>query len=184
MCPRFPHCATGADPCAEIIGSNARAMGGAAGRCDAMAAAVESQAAGGVLHIHLCMIIHIAMQFRSLQQIAEFLRDKMLTAEALTQVVCYVRCAAYPDAAAHEESRGKVEESMASLRGRPQSFALAAVLLDFLGVFARGVVARVSHHIATCAPAIAPPHSPADQSAGRPRHGRATALAIQPSEEQ
>ena len=45
MCPRCPHCAKGGNPCMDSFGSNATAMGGAAGRCDAMVAAVESQAA-------------------------------------------------------------------------------------------------------------------------------------------
>ena len=35
----------------------------------------------------------------------------MLTAEALKQFVSYVQCAAYPDVAAHEESRRKVNEA-------------------------------------------------------------------------
>ena len=57
MCPRCPHCAKGADACMDTFGSNATAMGGAAGRCDAMVAAVESQAADGVLHVHLFMFL-------------------------------------------------------------------------------------------------------------------------------
>ena len=76
MCPRCPHCANGADPCMDTFGSNATAMGGAAGRCDAMVAAVESQAADGVLHVHLFMFIQMAMQFCSLHKLAEFLREK------------------------------------------------------------------------------------------------------------
>ena len=65
MCPRCPHCAKGADPCMDTFGSNATAMGGAAGRCDAKVAAVESQAADGVLHVHLFMFLQMAMQFCS-----------------------------------------------------------------------------------------------------------------------
>ena len=77
-------------------------MGGAAGRCDAMVAAVESQAADGVLHVHLFMFIQMAIQFCSLHELAETLRDKMLSAEALKRFVSHVRCAAYPDVAAQE----------------------------------------------------------------------------------
>ena len=51
MCPKCPHCATGTDPCMDGFGSNAKAMGGCAGRCDAMVGAVESQKADGVLPI-------------------------------------------------------------------------------------------------------------------------------------
>ena len=50
----------------DTLGSNATAMGGAGGRCDAMVAAVESQAANGVLHVHLFIFIQMAMQFRQL----------------------------------------------------------------------------------------------------------------------
>ena len=63
MCPRCPHCAKGAAPCMDSFGSNATAMGGAAGRCDAMVGAVESQSADGVLHVHLFLFVQMAMQF-------------------------------------------------------------------------------------------------------------------------
>ena len=53
MCPLCPHCAKGSHACMDTFGSNATPMGGAAGRCDAMIAAVESQSADGVLHVHL-----------------------------------------------------------------------------------------------------------------------------------
>ena len=86
-------------------------MGGAAGRCDAMVAAVESQAADGVLHVHLFMYIQMAMQFGTLYQLAQLLREKMLTADALKQYVSHVRCASYPDVGAHRESRSQVEKA-------------------------------------------------------------------------
>ena len=85
----------------DSFGSNAAPMGGAAGRCDAMVAAVESQSADGVLHVHLFMYFQMAMQFMTLHQLAQHLREKMLTAEALKQYVSHVRCASYPDAEAH-----------------------------------------------------------------------------------
>ena len=65
MCPRCPHCAKGADPCMDSFGSNATPMGGAAGRCDAMVGAAESQAADGVLHVHLNLYLQLAMHFCS-----------------------------------------------------------------------------------------------------------------------
>ncbi|MDA8609320.1 hypothetical protein N9L19_00235 [bacterium] len=95
----------------EIIGSNATPMGGAAGRCGAMVAAVESQAADGVLHVHLFMYIQMAMQFGSLNELAQLLRDKMLTADALKQYVGHVRRASYPDVQAHRQSRSQVEKA-------------------------------------------------------------------------
>ena len=81
----------------DSFGSNATPMGGAAGRCDAMVAAVESQSADGVLHVHLFMYMQMAMQFMTLHQLAQQLREKMLTADALKQYVSHVRCASYPD---------------------------------------------------------------------------------------
>ena len=111
MCPRCPHCARGADACMDTFSSNATPMGGAAGRFDAMVAAVESQAADGVLHVHLFMFIQMAMQFCSLHELAELLREKMLSAEALKQFVSHVRCASHPEVAAHERSREQVEKA-------------------------------------------------------------------------
>ena len=111
MCPRCPHCAKGADACMDTFGSNATPMGGAAGRCDAIVVAVESQEADRVLHVHLFMFIQMAMQLCSLHELADFLREKMLSAEALKQFVTHARCAAYPDVAAHERPRAQVEQA-------------------------------------------------------------------------
>ena len=63
MCPDCPHCAKGEDPCMDSFGSNATPMGGSAGLCDAMVAAVESQKADGVLHVHLFIFLAMVMQF-------------------------------------------------------------------------------------------------------------------------
>ena len=110
MCPRCPHCAKGEAPCMDSFGSNATAMGGAAGRCDAMVGAVESQSADGVLHVHLFLFVQMAMQFQNLHELAAGLRDKMMTSDALKQYVSHVRCAAYPDVDAHRQARAQVEK--------------------------------------------------------------------------
>ena len=55
MCPDCPHCANADNPCMDSFGSDATAMGGAAGRSDAMVGAVEAQKAEGVLHVHLSL---------------------------------------------------------------------------------------------------------------------------------
>ena len=70
----------------ETLGSNATPIGGAAGRCDAMVAAVESQSADGVLHVHLFMYMQMAMQLLTLHDLARLLREKMLSAEALKHI--------------------------------------------------------------------------------------------------
>ena len=95
----------------DTFGSNATPMGGVAGRCDAMVAAVESQAADGLLNVHLFMYIQMAIQFQTLYQLAQLLREKMLTADALKQYVSHVRCASYPYVDAHPESRPQVEKA-------------------------------------------------------------------------
>ena len=95
----------------DSFGSNATPMGGAAGRCDAMVGAVESQSADGVLHVHLFLYLQMAMQFCSLHELAEKLKAQMLSAEALKQFVSHVRCAAYPDVDAHRRSRAQVEKA-------------------------------------------------------------------------
>ena len=56
MCPRCPHCNMSSAPCQDALGSNAEAMGGIAGRVDALFGAVEAQKTTGGLHYHfLCM---------------------------------------------------------------------------------------------------------------------------------
>ena len=99
----------------DTFGSNATPMGGAAGRCDAMVAAVESQSADGVLHVHLFMYFQMAMHFMTLHQLAQHLREKMLTADAVKQYVSHVRCASYPDVKGHQKSRPQVEKGVARL---------------------------------------------------------------------
>ena len=94
----------------DSFGINATPIGGSAGRCDAMVAVVESQAADGVIHVHLFMYMEHAMQFSTFHDLARLLRDKMLSAAALKHFVSHVRCAAYPDVAAHREDRAKVEK--------------------------------------------------------------------------
>ena len=110
MCPNCPHCARGDDPCMDSFGSNATPMGGSAGRCDAMVAAVESQKADGVLHVHLFIYLQMLMQFSTLHDLARVLREGMLSVDAIKHFVSYVRCASYPDLEAFREGRGAVEK--------------------------------------------------------------------------
>ena len=53
----------------------------------------------------------MAMQFSNLHELAAYLRDQTLTADALKQYVSHVRCAQYPDVGAHRQSRGAVEKA-------------------------------------------------------------------------
>ena len=95
----------------DIFGSNATPMGGGAGRCDAIIGAVEAQKAQGILHLHFFMYIQTLLQFLTLQEIADKLRDGIITSESWKEYVSYVRCAAYPDAEKAERDRSDVEKT-------------------------------------------------------------------------
>ena len=95
----------------DIFGSNATPMGGGAGRCDAIIGAVEAQKAQGILHLHFFMYIQTLLQFLTLQEIADKLRNGIITSESWKEYVSYVRCAAYPDAEKAERDRNNVEQS-------------------------------------------------------------------------
>ena len=66
----------------DIFGSNATPMGGGAGRCDAIIGAVEAQKVEGVLHLHLFMYIQMLSQFATLQELADKLREGIITSES------------------------------------------------------------------------------------------------------
>ena len=111
MCPQRPHCALSKNPCMDRFGSNATPMGGFAGRPDAMVGAKEAQKAEGCLHLHFFVFMQMASQFCTLHAIAEMLRKRALSVEALKTYVSHVRCAAYPDPAKFEAERSAVEEA-------------------------------------------------------------------------
>ena len=91
MCPECPHCAKGSDPCMDSFGSSATPMGGAAGRADAMVAAVEAQKAEGVLHVHLFLYLQTITQFSTLHDLAGAIREKMISADCMKHFVSYAR---------------------------------------------------------------------------------------------
>ena len=86
-------------------------MGGAAGRADAMVAAVEAQKAEGVLHVHLFVYLQMISQYSTLHELANALREQMISADAIKTFVSYVRCAEYPDVHQFQVNRSKVEKS-------------------------------------------------------------------------
>ena len=75
MCPRCPQCADSDTPCQDTLGSNAEAMGGIAGRVDALFGAVEAQKTTGGLHYHFFMLVQRLHQFASLKEIAEKIEE-------------------------------------------------------------------------------------------------------------
>ena len=85
--------------------------GGAAGRGDAMVGAVESQQADGVLHIHLFLFLQTVGQFSTLHGLSTLLRERLLSADAMKLFASYSRCASYPDVAAFEQQRERIEQA-------------------------------------------------------------------------
>ena len=81
MCPDCPHCNTSEKPCMDSFGSNANAMGGSAGRADAMIGAVEAQKAEGVLHIHMFLYLQMLHQHKTLAEIGELIRAKLMSVD-------------------------------------------------------------------------------------------------------
>ena len=70
MCPFCPHCSTTNYPCQDALGSVAEAMGGIAGRVDAMFGAVECQKVTGALHYHFFIYVQRLHQYATLKGIA------------------------------------------------------------------------------------------------------------------
>ena len=84
MCPYCPHCNSDTDrPCQDACGSNAEAMGGIAGRVDAMFGAVEAQKSTGTLHYHCFIFVQRVHQFSTLKEIALKLQEGFLKSEEL-----------------------------------------------------------------------------------------------------
>ena len=111
MCPQCPDCVLSKKPCMDRFGSNATAIGGSAGRGDALVGAVEAQKAEGVLHVHAFIFIQMVHQFCTLEEIAAKLRAGLLTATAMKAYVNFVRCAAYPDIKKFNEERAAIEKA-------------------------------------------------------------------------
>ena len=97
MCPRCPHCATSATPCQDALGSNAEAMGGIAGRVDALFGAVEAQKTTGGLHYHFFMFVQRLHQFESLKDIAEKIKENLVNAAELKHFLGQICCESYPN---------------------------------------------------------------------------------------
>ena len=95
----------------DRYGSSASALGGSAGRADAMIGAVEAQKIEGVLHLHLFLFVQMAMQLKTLQEIADMFQRAMLSANAWKQYINHVRPAAYPDHEAFLSERSFIEQT-------------------------------------------------------------------------
>ena len=115
MCPNCPHCNKGGSPCQDRFGSNAEPMGGVFGRSDAIFDAVETQRSG-TLHFHFLVFIQRAHQHKTLREIADMVRQGLLSAQSLKEYHCYVSRETYPDVAKQEAEADIVEKQWPTFR--------------------------------------------------------------------
>ena len=111
MCPNCSDCATGDNPCMNIYGSNATPMGGSLGRVDAAVGAFEAQKSEGVLHLHMFFFPQMAHQYMTLPQIADRIRQGLLSADTFKHFVSTARCARYPDSDMFNKERPTIERT-------------------------------------------------------------------------
>ena len=111
MCPYCPHCNSDSTrPCQDALGSNAEAMGGIAGRVDAIVGAVEAQKSTGSLHFHYFMYVQRVHQYGTLKEIGEKLQAGLLASAELKHYVSNLCCESYPDVAHFEAHRDQLEK--------------------------------------------------------------------------
>ena len=97
MCPRCPHCNMSSAPCQDALGSNAEAMGGIAGRIDALFGAVEAHKSTGGLHYHFFMYVQRLHQLATLKEIAEQIESGLVHSSDLNHFLGQLCCEKYPD---------------------------------------------------------------------------------------
>ena len=110
MCPDCPHCNKGNNPCQNRFGSNALPQGGIFGRCDAIFGGVEAQRSGS-LHLHFWAYVQRAHQHKTLLDIAELIKLRLLAASDLKAYHSWISNAAYPDAAKAESQVEEMEKN-------------------------------------------------------------------------
>ena len=111
MCPTCPDCCNGDEPRMNMYGSNATPMGGSLGRVDAAVGAVEAQKAEWVLHLHMFLFLQMAQQYSTLAQIAEQIRQGLLSATSFKHLLSVARCAAYPHNNLFKEERASIDRA-------------------------------------------------------------------------
>ena len=81
-----------------------------------MVGAVEAQKAEGVLHLHLFLFLQMAMQMKTLKEIAEMFRQGFLQVAQWKTYMDSTRIASYPNQEQVEQERPAVERSWPALR--------------------------------------------------------------------
>ena len=77
------HCSETTTPCQDALGSNAEAMGGIAGRVDALFGAVEAQKTTGGLRDYYFLFVQRLHQFATLEDIAKKMQDGLVNSSEL-----------------------------------------------------------------------------------------------------
>ena len=111
MCPNCPHCSETKWPCQDALGSSAEAMGGIAGRVDALFGAVEAQKTTGGLHYHFFMFVQRLHQYATLKEIAEKLEEGLVQAEELKHFLGEICCERYSDVEQFNLDRASLEKN-------------------------------------------------------------------------
>ena len=125
MCPRCPQCSQSASPCQDALGSNAEAMGGIAGRVDALFGAVEAQKTTGGLHYHFFMFVQSLHQFSTLKDVAAKIEEGLVNATELKHFLGQICCERYPDVDQFRRERESLENNFptysesSECRGQP-----------------------------------------------------------------
>ena len=122
MCADCPHCDKFA-PCQDRFGSNAEAMGGIAGRCDAIAGAVECQKSAGCLHLHFFAFVQRLHLHKDMQEIARKLSEGLVNATELKSYCANICCETYPlpDQIDEKVARMHKDHYWPAMKEEPQS---------------------------------------------------------------
>jgi hypothetical protein len=151
----------------DTFGSNATAMGGAAGRSDAMVGAVEAQKAEGVLHVHLFLYVQMITQFGTLHELAEALQSKLLEADTVKRYVSYVRCASYPQVEAFRLEKPRIEKEWPAFTNDQSLCRLPRFFWGASRCRRVSMATEVSDQAATCIVSQEPSHSSTCRRTGR-----------------
>jgi hypothetical protein len=119
MCPLCPQCnARGsANPCQDRFGSNATPLGGILGRVDAIAGVVEHQGQG-TPHFHVCVHVQRLHQDKTLQEIAELIKNHLPHIDALKEYQSWVCREEQFDKVQHDAEISEIERAWPSYKTR------------------------------------------------------------------
>ena len=157
-CRRCPDCAQSDNPCTDVFGSNAMAMGGIFGRIDSIYGSIECQKSG-TLHLHLQAHVQCYHQFTPLAELLHFQEEPLLELlRRYSDYSAHVSRKVYCNPSAWEEEQDEVEAewpeykgcTLMSSRPRYQSDSAldpAAWKAAFLAQDAEGLQKRKQHHV-------------------------------------